>query len=72
MNLEDTGKFHYQMHFGIHNDEQRGFSVVKETRICSRDKGLANKMGRRAELSFFLSRNHYISVNLKHSDQRGI
>ena len=27
----DTGKLHYQVHFGIHNDDQKGFSLVKET-----------------------------------------
>ena len=34
---EDTGKLHYQVHFGIHNDDQKGFSLVKETGKSRRD-----------------------------------
>ena len=31
MNPEDTGKFNYQVHVGTHNDDQKGFSLVKGT-----------------------------------------
>ena len=38
------------MHFGIHNDDQKGFSVMKKTGKSRRDQGLANKVDERAEL----------------------
>ena len=32
---EDTGKLHYQVYFRIQNDDQRRFSLVKETGMIS-------------------------------------
>ena len=45
------------MHFGIHNDDPKGFSLVQETGKSRRDKGPANKVDKRAELAFPLSRS---------------
>ena len=45
------------MHFGAHNDDQEGVSLVKETGKSRRDYGLANKVDERAELPFPLSRS---------------
>ena len=40
MYSEEIGKLHYEVHFGIHNDDQKGFSLVKETGKSRRDQGL--------------------------------
>ena len=45
------------MRFGVYNDSQKGFSLVKETGKSRRDKGPANKVDERAELPFPLSRS---------------
>ena len=55
------------MHFGILNDDQKGFSLLKETGKGRRDKGLANKVDERAELPFPVSR----SLGQEHTCEQG-
>ena len=49
---EDTGKLHYQVYFGFHNDDQKDFSLVKETRKSQSDESFANKVDETAKLPF--------------------